>query len=41
MPLDLELLKTLGRGWPQSANRDLVWHQLFREAEQPERPTAR
>ena len=26
----------LGRGWPQSANRDLVWHQLFREAERPE-----
>jgi hypothetical protein len=36
MRLELELLKTLGRGWPQSANRDLVWHQLFREAEQPE-----
>jgi len=35
MPLDVELLKTLGRGWPQTANRDLVWHQLFREAEQP------
>ena len=31
-----ELLKTLGRGWPQTANRDLVWHQLFREAEKPE-----
>jgi hypothetical protein len=36
MRLDVELLKTLGRGWPQSANRDLVWHQLFREAEKPE-----
>jgi hypothetical protein len=35
MPLEVELLKTLGRGWPQSANRDLVWHQLFREAEKP------
>ena len=36
MRLELELLKTLGRGWPQTANRDLVWHQLFREAEKPE-----
>jgi hypothetical protein len=35
MRLELELLKTLGRGWPQSANRDLVWDQLFREAERP------
>jgi S1-C subfamily serine protease len=36
MKLEVELLKTLGRGWPQTANRDLVWHQLFREAEKPE-----
>jgi hypothetical protein len=36
MKLEAELLKTLGRGWPQSANRDLVWHQLFREAERPD-----
>jgi S1-C subfamily serine protease len=36
MRLEAELLQTLGRGWPQSANRDLVWHQLFREAERPE-----
>jgi S1-C subfamily serine protease len=36
MRLEVELLKTLGRAWPQTANRDLVWHQLFREAEQPE-----
>jgi S1-C subfamily serine protease len=36
MPLDTELLKTFGRGWPQSADRNLVWHHLFREAEQPE-----
>jgi hypothetical protein len=36
MRLEAELLKTLGRGWPQSADRDLVWHQLFREAERPE-----
>jgi S1-C subfamily serine protease len=36
MPLDVELLKTYGRNWPQSADRNLVWHQLFREAEQPE-----
>jgi len=36
MPLDTELLKTFGRGWPQTADRNLVWHQLFREAEQPE-----
>ena len=35
MRLEVELLKTLGRGWPQTANRDLVWHQLFREAEKP------
>jgi S1-C subfamily serine protease len=36
MRLEVELLKTLGRGWPQTANRDLVWDQLFREAERPE-----
>jgi S1-C subfamily serine protease len=36
MRLEVELLKTLGRGWPQTANRDLVWHQLFREAEKPQ-----
>jgi S1-C subfamily serine protease len=36
MRLEAELLQTLGRGWPQTANRDLVWHQLFREAERPE-----
>ncbi|HSD66228.1 MAG TPA: trypsin-like peptidase domain-containing protein, partial [Vicinamibacteria bacterium] len=36
MRLEAELLKTLGRGWPQTANRDLVWDQLFREAERPE-----
>ncbi len=36
MPLDAELLKTFGRNWPQSADRNLVWHQLFREAERPE-----
>jgi S1-C subfamily serine protease len=35
MKLEVELLKTMGRGWPQTANRDLVWDQLFREAEQP------
>jgi len=35
MKLEVELLKTLGRNWPQVANRDLVWHQLFREAEDP------
>jgi S1-C subfamily serine protease len=35
MQLEVELLKTFGRGWPQGANRDLVWHQLFREAEKP------
>jgi len=36
MKLEVELLQTLGRGWPQTANRDLVWDQLFREAEKPE-----
>jgi len=36
MPLDAELLKMFGRNWAQNADRDLVWHQLFREAEQPE-----
>jgi hypothetical protein len=36
MPLDAELLKMFGRSWAQNANRDLVWHHLFREAEQPE-----
>jgi S1-C subfamily serine protease len=36
MDLELELLKTLGRNWPQTASRDLVWDQVFREAERPE-----
>jgi S1-C subfamily serine protease len=36
MRLEQELLNTLGRSWAQSADRDLVWHQLFREAEKPE-----
>jgi S1-C subfamily serine protease len=36
MPLDTELLKTFGRNWAQTADRNLVWHQLFREAEEPE-----
>jgi S1-C subfamily serine protease len=35
MPLDAELMKMFGRNWAQNANRDLVWHQLYREAEQP------
>jgi S1-C subfamily serine protease len=34
--LDVEVLKMFGRNWAQSANHDLVWHQLFREAECPE-----
>jgi S1-C subfamily serine protease len=36
MPLDREFLKTFGRGWPGSADRNLVWHHLFREGEEPE-----
>ncbi len=36
MPLEAELLKMFGHNWAQNANRDLVWHQLFREAERPE-----
>jgi S1-C subfamily serine protease len=36
MKLEVELLQTLGRGWAQTANRDLVWDQLFREAERPD-----
>jgi hypothetical protein len=36
MRLEAELLKTFGRNWPRSANRDLVWDQLFREAERPD-----
>ncbi|HXY41948.1 MAG TPA: hypothetical protein VEQ10_19890, partial [Vicinamibacteria bacterium] len=36
MKLEVELLKTFGRNWPQSADRDLVWEQLFREAERPD-----
>ena len=35
MPLDRELMKTVGRG-AGGADRNLVWHQLYREAEQPE-----
>jgi hypothetical protein len=36
MSLDRELMKTFGRGWGASADRNLLWHHLFREAEQPE-----
>jgi hypothetical protein len=36
MKLEEQLLATLGRGGAQAANRDLVWHQLFREAARPE-----
>ena len=36
MPLDTELLKVWGRGWINTADRNLVWHHLFREAEDPE-----
>jgi S1-C subfamily serine protease len=36
MPLQLELLKMFGRNWAQNAPPDLVWHQLFEEAERPE-----
>jgi S1-C subfamily serine protease len=35
MPLDTELLKVWGRGWINTADRNLVWHHLFREAEDP------
>jgi S1-C subfamily serine protease len=36
MPLDTELLKVWGRNWVNTADRNLVWHHLFREAEEPE-----
>jgi S1-C subfamily serine protease len=36
MPLDTELLKVWGRAWINTADRNLVWHHLFREAEDPE-----
>jgi hypothetical protein len=36
MALDREFLKTFGRGWPGTADRNLVWHHLFREGEEPE-----
>jgi S1-C subfamily serine protease len=36
MRLEAELMKTFGRNWPHSANRDLVWDQLFRDAERPD-----
>jgi hypothetical protein len=36
MPLDRELMKVFGRGWAGSADRNLIWHHLFREAEKPE-----
>ncbi len=41
MPLDTELLKVWGRSWINTADRNLVWHHLFREAEDPRAPTAR
>jgi S1-C subfamily serine protease len=36
MPLERELLKIFGRGWVGTADRNLIWHHLYREAEQPE-----
>jgi S1-C subfamily serine protease len=36
MPLDTELLKVWGRNWLNTADRNLVWHHLFREAEDPQ-----
>jgi PDZ domain-containing protein len=36
MPLDTELLKVWGRAWINTADRNLVWHHLFREAEDPD-----
>jgi len=36
MPLDTELLKVWGRSWINTADRNLVWHHLFREAEDPD-----
>jgi S1-C subfamily serine protease len=36
MPLDNQLMKTFGRSWVHTASADLVWHQLFREAERPQ-----
>ena len=36
VPLEADLLKMFGRSWAQTADRNLVWHHLFREAEQPE-----
>jgi hypothetical protein len=36
MPLDTELLKVWGRSWITTADRNLVWHHLYREAEDPE-----
>jgi S1-C subfamily serine protease len=36
MPLDRELLKSFGRGWAGTADRNLIWHHLYREAEQPD-----
>jgi hypothetical protein len=35
MPLDRELMKVFGRGWAGSADRNLIWHHLYREVEQP------
>jgi S1-C subfamily serine protease len=36
MPLDRELMKVFGRGWAGNADRNLIWHHLYREAEMPE-----
>ena len=36
MPLDRELMKVFGRGWAGTADRNLIWHHLYREAEAPE-----
>ena len=36
MPLDRELLKSFGRGWAGTADRNLIWHHLYREAEEPD-----
>jgi S1-C subfamily serine protease len=36
MPLERELMKVLGRGGSGAADRNIIWHHLYREAEQPE-----
>jgi len=36
MPLDVEYLRTYGKGWPGKVPRTMAWHHFFKEWDKPE-----